>query len=147
VGGVFCATDGFIRPMRILEGYAAAATRLGARFDYGTDVRTIRVRDGRVTAVESDAGVVRCGAVVNAAGAWAAAIARTAGVELPVTPVRRQVATTGPCALLPGDMPMTVFTDDGFHLRVRDGHVLLLWPGPAEAWEDGEVRFDEGWLP
>ena len=32
VGGTFCPSDGFIRPMNILRGYRAAAERLGVRF-------------------------------------------------------------------------------------------------------------------
>ena len=38
---------------------------------------------------------------------------------------------TAPCDLLPADMPMTIWAGDGFHLRVRDGRVLLLWPTPG----------------
>ena len=37
-GGVFCPTDGFMRPMKILEGYADGARRLGVRFVFGTPV-------------------------------------------------------------------------------------------------------------
>src|SRR5262249_30700599 len=61
-------------------------------------------------------------------GAWAASVAQLAGLSLPVAPLRRQVASTAPTAVLPDDMPMTLFADDGFHLRVRDGRVLLLQP-------------------
>jgi sarcosine oxidase subunit beta len=31
-------------------------------------------------------------------------------------------------------MPMTIWVEDGFHLRVRDGRVLLLMPGEGEGW-------------
>src|SRR6185503_8779772 len=41
-GGAFCPTDGFIRPLRILEGYLAAAARLGVRQMWGTEVRGLR---------------------------------------------------------------------------------------------------------
>src|SRR6201999_1492632 len=37
-GGVFCASDGLMRPLEILRGYTEAATRLGARFEYGISV-------------------------------------------------------------------------------------------------------------
>jgi Glycine/D-amino acid oxidases (deaminating) len=39
---------------------------------------------------------------------------------------------------------MTIWIDDGFHLRVRDGRVLLLWPDPAPSGFGTEV--EEGWL-
>src|SRR5690606_7348989 len=118
-------------PLHMLGGYTDAACHLGATFVHGAEVRALRMERDRVTAVETSRGTVHCGAVVNAAGAWAASVARLAGVDLPVTPVRRQVAATAFTDVLPADMPMTIFTDDGFHLRVRDGRVLLLWPGPA----------------
>ena len=37
-GGVFCPTDGFIRPLSMLEGYLAAAKRLGVRVEWGVEV-------------------------------------------------------------------------------------------------------------
>src|SRR5215212_10994701 len=37
IGGAFCPSDGFIRPMSILRGYAEAARRLGVRFVFDAD--------------------------------------------------------------------------------------------------------------
>ncbi len=44
VGGVYCPTDGFIRPPQILRGYLEGAEQLGVRFEYG-----VRVRDSSST--------------------------------------------------------------------------------------------------
>src|SRR5665213_4246463 len=73
------------------------------------------------------------GIVVNAAGPWAAQVAALAGIGLPVVPLRRQVAATIPSGVLPSTMPMTLYACDGFHVRVRDGRVLLLLPSPGAA--------------
>jgi sarcosine oxidase, subunit beta len=146
-GGSFCAFDGFIRPLDILNGYVEAARRLGVRFEFGVEVTGLSIAKrlpGRVMAVETTAGPVQARHVVNAAGAWAG---RLGGVEIPVTPLRRQVAPTVPTSALPDDMPMTIFLEDGFHLRVRDGRVLLLWPQPSTSADPFDDRFDEGWLP
>ena len=119
MGGVFCPTDGFIRPLQILRGYTEAATRLGVKFEYGTRVEGLRLNArGGVETVLTKGGEIAAGLVVNAAGAWAGALARMAGVELPVTPLRRQVAVTRPSELLPAEMPMTI-CGGGFHLRSR----------------------------
>ncbi|HEV2741042.1 MAG TPA: FAD-dependent oxidoreductase [Candidatus Elarobacter sp.] len=145
-GGTYCASDGFIRPLRILDGYRRAAERLGARFVW--DARVVafeRARDARITAVRTARDAVATGAVVNAAGAWAAGVARLAGVELPVTPLRRQVAVTVPTDVLPATMPMTIFARDGFHLRVRDGRILLLLPA-AGAEDPFGVAVEPAWL-
>ena len=146
-GGVYCPTDGFVRPLEIMRGYAEAAARLGARFEYGVSVEGFGAcAGGRVGAVLTSAGEVSAGAVVNAAGAWAASVGRMAGVEIPVTPLRRQVAVTHATRLLPEEMPMTVF-GDGFHLRVRDGRVLLLWPDEPRAGADPfDTSVAEEWL-
>jgi sarcosine oxidase subunit beta len=92
------------------------------------------------------AGEVSAGAFVNAAGAWAGEVARTLGTEVPVTPLRRQVAVTRPFDLLPETMPMTIYAGDGFHLRVRDGRVLLLWPDDPRGEDPFATGVDEGWL-
>jgi sarcosine oxidase subunit beta len=149
VGGSFCPIDGFIRPLNILNGYVEAAKRLGVRFEYGTEVTGFVVAKrlpGRVTAVQTADGPVSADHVVNAAGAWAGELGKLAGVEIPVTPLRRQVAPTMPTSALPEEMPMTIFLEDGFHLRVRDGRVLLLWPQPPSG-DPFDAGFDESWLP
>jgi sarcosine oxidase, subunit beta len=107
IGGTFSSLDGFVKPLEILRGYFEAARRLGVRFEFGREIREL---DPHVT-------------YVNACGAWAAGIC-----EVAVTPVRRRIAATVPTTALPSAMPMTIWAGDGFHLRVRDGRVLLLWP-------------------
>ena len=147
VGGTFCPSDGFIKPLAILHGYLTSAARLGVRVEQGIEVTAIRRgRNDRVTAVETSGGTVETGAVVNAAGAWAAEVAAMAAVPLPVVPLRRQVAATAPCDLLPAEMPMTIWPGDGFHLRVRDGRVLLLRPTPGAAGRPFDIGLDADWI-
>lgn len=85
--------------------------------------------------------------MVNAAGAWAASVAAMAGVRIPITPLLRQVASTVPTDVLPASMPMTIFLEDGFHARVRDGRVLLMWHHDTSALPPFDTTFDEDWLP
>ena len=145
-GGTYCPSDGFIRPLGILDGYRRAAERFGVRFVWDARVTGIeRGRDERIAAVRTSRGVIAAGAVVNAAGAWAGAVARLAGVELPVTPLRRQVAATVLTDVLSATMPMTIFARDGFHLRVRDGRVLLLLP-TAGAANPFDVAVEPAWI-
>jgi len=146
IGGAFCPSDGFLRPLAILRGYLDAARRRGVRVRLGEEVQElVRGRDGRIGSVRLASEEVACGTVVNAAGAWAGELGRRAGVEVPVTPLRRQVACTAPSSALPEDMPMTLWPGDGFHLRVRDGRVLLLRPTPG-ARDPFCADVDDGWL-
>jgi sarcosine oxidase subunit beta len=146
-GGVFCPTDGFIRPLQLLAGYLAAGMRLGVRVEWSTEATGFSLRpDGSISSVLTSRGPIGVAAAVNAAGPWAAAVAEWAGVDLPVTPLRRQAAVTAPCDLLPETMPMTIFAGDGFHLRVRDGRVLLLWPTPGVAGRPFDDSVDPAWV-
>ncbi|HEV2721404.1 MAG TPA: FAD-dependent oxidoreductase [Thermoanaerobaculia bacterium] len=139
-GGAYCPTDGFIRAMQILRGYHDAAARGGARFELGVEVHGLRAVGDRVVALQTSGGEIEAEHVVNAAGAWAS----TFGFDVPVTPLRRRVAPTIVTDALPETMPMTIWTDDGYHIRVRDGRVLLLWPDPAPPGFD--TSLDEAWL-
>ena len=147
VGGVFCQTDGFIKPLEILRGYTEAAARRGVRFQYGVAVEGFELdARGRIESLKTSVGEVSARNVVNAAGAWAGRVARLAGVQVPVEPLRRQVAVTETFELLPEDMPMTVFIDDGFHLRVRDGRVLLLRPDVPRTRDPFEANVEDEWV-
>jgi len=145
-GGTFCPTDGYIRPLEILRGYTEAARRLDVRFRYGAPCTEVRREGDAVRAVRTPGGEIAAGCVVNAAGAWAARVAEMAGARIPVRPLRRQVALTEPCALLPPEMPMTIFCDDGFHLRVRDGRVLLLRPDDPAGEDPFSAEVQDGWI-
>lgn len=147
IGGAFCPSDGFIRPQGIVEGYFTAAGRLGVELEWQVEVTGLRrEQDNRITVVETSRGPVSAGAVVNGAGPWAAQVAQWAGFDLPVAPLRRQVAATAPTDLLPDTMPMTIFTTDGFHLRVRDGRILLLWPTPGVPGRPFHIGVDDEWI-
>ena len=146
-GGTFCPTDGFIRPLEILRGYTASAERLGVSFERGVGVEGFRKgAGGRVESVLTTAGEIAAGSVVNAAGAWAGRLAASAGVALPVVPLKRQVAVTRPFSRLTEEMPMTIFVGDGFHLRVRDGRVLLLWPDEREDRGSFSIEVEDEWV-
>jgi sarcosine oxidase, subunit beta len=151
IGGTFCPWDGFIRPLEILRGFRETAERAGAIFEYGIDAR-LEVAGSRVTGVRTQTGLISSDVVVNATGAWAGELMRQAGLELEVQPSRRQVASSVPTDLLPEDMPMSIFVDDGFHLRVRDGRVILLKPAQHQSTQAApenpfSLEFDPAWLP
>lgn len=147
LGGTFSPTDGFIRPLEILEGYIRASVRRGARIDWRIDVTGFaRGADGRIRSVATTDGEIPVEAVVNAAGAWAGPLAAMAGVRLPVVPLRRQVAATVPTGLLLPSTPMTIDVGDGFHFRERDGRILLLLPTPGTPGEPYDITVEPAWI-
>lgn len=91
---LWCPTDGYVQPNSVTAAYLAVAKSRGARVVTNTRVHSIDVRDGRVAGVTTDRGPIRSELVVNAAGPWAGALARTAGVDLPLVPVLVQYFVT-----------------------------------------------------
>jgi len=86
----------------------------------------------RVTGVQTSRGFVSTNIVVNAAGPWAAQVARLAGAELPVEPLRRQLVPTEPFNQLPQRFPMVIDMSTGFHFRREGKGILLAWNDPEE---------------
>lgn len=99
VSARYCATDAEVNPLAVVFGYADAARARGARLWSHTRVNDIRTHGDKIVAVVTDRGIVAAPTVVNAAGAWAPAIARMADVHLAVKPRRGIVLVTEPVAL------------------------------------------------
>lgn len=142
-GAVFSPVDGFLRPLEIRRGYRQSARAQGVTEVEGA-VEALRIRSGRIEEVRTSSQSISCSRVVNAAGAWAGRLGALAGVDVPVVPLRRQVAVTVPTDAIPPTAPMTIFPD-GFHFRVRDRQVLLLLPSPGAA-DPFDVSVDPAWV-
>jgi sarcosine oxidase, subunit beta len=124
LAGAWHDKDGLADPNGVVQGYAAGARRLGAKIFTATPATGIRVRSGKVTAVETPAGVIETSAVVNAAGPWAGKVGELAGVELPVTPLRRQIAVTSPLRGVPDDFPFVLDFSRSLYFH-REGQGIL----------------------
>ena len=88
-GGVHSPGDGWCDPSGLLQLMRKRAQRLGARYlrdrVTGLDLSGATVRSAKLESGEA----IAAGAVVDAAGPWAAQVAAMAGVDLPVAPMRR----------------------------------------------------------
>jgi sarcosine oxidase subunit beta len=76
--------SGYADPTSTCTTMLAAARAKGATYRQGSPVERIEVDGGRVTGVATANGRISAPTVVLAAGAWSAALARTAGVELDI---------------------------------------------------------------
>ena len=54
---------------------------------------------------------------MNAAGAWVGQIAKMAGIDLPVEPLRRMLVPTEPFDKVAHSAPMIIDMSTGFHFR------------------------------
>jgi sarcosine oxidase subunit beta len=132
VGGSYCPTDGFVDPHSVMMGFMLTARERGVRLWLDTPATGIDVEHGQVTGIVTTRGRVATPVIVNAAGPWARAVARMAGVELPVEPLRRQLVPTEAFDVLPKRFPMVIDMSTGFHFRPEGAGILLAWNDPEE---------------
>jgi len=94
VGASFLPTDGQASPSDITQSLAKGARMHGAKLVEGVQVTGFTMEDGRITAVETNAGSVSCEKVVNCAGQWARQVGAMAGINVPLQPVKHQYIIT-----------------------------------------------------
>jgi sarcosine oxidase subunit beta len=137
-GGAYCAKDGRLDPAIVVRAFADRARELGVEIRERVAVTGLS-RDGeRVTGVETATGPIASTVVVNACGPWAAALSAFAGVDEPVTPLRRQQFLTEPTDKVPRPTPFVVDGDRSFSFhslgdQIRAG---MTRPGERSGWDD-----------
>ena len=94
VGASFLPTDGQASPSDITQSLAKGARMHGAKFIEGVRVTGFEIEKGRVTAVKTNHGTLKCDRVVNCGGMWARQIGALAGVNVPLQPVKHQYVIT-----------------------------------------------------
>lgn len=97
VGGIVSRLDGAALPFRTTFAFQRKAQALGVTFFEGTRAGSLTRGEG-IWRVASDAGVFEAPAVVNAAGAWAGAIAAQLGEPVPMQATALMLAITTPVA-------------------------------------------------
>jgi len=132
LGGSFCSTDGFVDPYSVMNGFMASAVEHGATLWKKAEVTGITKDQQGAFRVETSRGPVSTRTIVNAAGAWAAQIAKFVGVDLPVEPLRRMLVPSEPFSDFPHTSPMVIDMSTGFHFRPEGRGFLLAWNDPEE---------------
>jgi sarcosine oxidase subunit beta len=123
LGATCCMRDGVADPRGVALEVLRRAQQLG-----------VEVRE-HTPAEELDRDVL-----VIACGPWSPQLAATAGVELPIRPLCRQLLLTTPVDRLPEDLPMVIEAETGFHFRRRGDRLVLAMTDPEPRWTyDTEV--------
>ena len=132
LGGSFCSTDGFVDPYSAMNGFMASAVDHGATLWKKTAVTAIHSDSSGVSGVTTSRDEVSTRHVVNAAGPWAAEVAKMAGIDLPVHPLRRMLVPSEAFDDFPHSAPMIIDMSNGFHFRPEGRGFLLAWNDPEE---------------
>ena len=119
-------TDGHVDPSSLTRAFVEGA---GDRILRHTPVTGAERRDGAWT-LTTPRGDVRAGLVVDAAGQWAANVARFAGADLPLVSLEHHYVVTDGIAELSGlerELPVLRDPDGSFYVR-QEGAGLLVGP-------------------
>ncbi|MCO5999514.1 NAD(P)/FAD-dependent oxidoreductase [Actinoallomurus rhizosphaericola] len=145
LAAAYSPTDGHCTPESVVLGYAGAARRHGATLLPNCAATGIETAGGRIVAVQTEGGRIETDTVICAAGAWSREVGEWVGVDLPVTPLRRQILVTEPIP----DLPPTAFTIDfatSFYFH-REGRGLLIGMSDPEETPGFKLDRSDAWLP
>ena len=146
LAAAYSPTDGHCTPESVVNGYAGAARRAGARLVRNCTVTAIDSSGGAITHVVTDKGTVATDTVICTAGAWSRDLGAMVGVDRPVEPLSRQTLTTAP---VPAQAPHTPFTIDfatSFYFHGEGPGLLLGMSDPHEV-PGFRLTESDGWLP
>jgi sarcosine oxidase subunit beta len=132
IGGSFCSSDGFVDPYSAMTGFMTWASEHGAELWKHTEVTSIGRDAVGVYEIETTRGAIQTRTIVNAAGPWAASVAKMIDLDLPVEPLRRMLVPTEPFDQFPHTAPMIIDMSTGFHFRPESLGFLLAWNDPEE---------------
>jgi sarcosine oxidase subunit beta len=140
----FCASDGIIDPHGVAGALWSEGRRLGVDYLFDSNVVDIDAAGGRPR-LRTAAATIEADHVVNAAGPFARNLAVMAGIDLPVTPYRRNLACTEPVPGFPDPIPMCVDMDTGVLIRREAGGFLIAYSDPDDT-PSFETTFDPAFL-
>ncbi|MCS7038925.1 MAG: FAD-binding oxidoreductase, partial [Caldilineales bacterium] len=130
LAATFRQGDGWLSAHEALLGFRQAARRRGAEFRLRAEVTGFLRQGERVVGVQLGEEPLGADAVVIAAGPFSGVVAEWAGVQLPLTTVRRHRLVIGEHPLIPGWAPMTIDQDTGAHWRPEGPGAALAWAEP-----------------
>jgi sarcosine oxidase subunit beta len=146
LAGVWSPSDGFARAGDAVRGLAAAAQARGVQVRTASAVTGVDPAPGGLARVYlTDGTDVLTPTVVCAAGAWSRKVGEMVGVDLPVTPKRREIAFTPALSPRPPQLPFTIdYSTTAYFHGSEDGGLLLGWADPDQP--DGFGReVSRGW--
>jgi glycine/D-amino acid oxidase-like deaminating enzyme len=117
-------TCGYLQPNSLVTAYVSAARDLGVTVAAHAAVTGIGVRAGSLESFSTAAGTFRTEQLIIAAGPWSAALARLAGLDLPIVPVLHEYFVTGPVTGWHADLPCLRIPEVQVYARGEGNRVL-----------------------
>ncbi len=118
-------SDGWVDPARVAIGFATRAGEMGARLLPFTAAQGLLAEGGRATGVMTARGPLHAPVVVDAAGGWAARVAASAGIALPLVPVRHQLFITEAISGVEPLQPIVRLVEASVYVRYEQGGLMF----------------------
>jgi sarcosine oxidase subunit beta len=143
-GASYGLDDGVVDPHGITAGFLNVAREHGAILQLSTEVFQLEWHHG-CWHLETNQGLYRADVVINAAGPFAAELAKRAALEIPVAPYRRNIYLTAPFENFPHPSPLIIDTTTGLYLR-SEGERFLFGLSNLEEPSSTNLAVDWSWL-
>ncbi len=136
LGGTYSPEDGNCSPLLALHAFYSHACQSGATFRYNEPVTDLVIQGGKVQGVKTSQGEYAADVVINASGAWARAVSRLAGLDLPVNPDCHEAGITESVAPFLGPMIVDIRPGPGssnfYFYQHKTGQIIFcITPSPS----------------
>jgi sarcosine oxidase subunit beta len=136
IGGTYSPEDGNCSPLLSLHAFYSHACDAGAVFHYNEPVLDLIIQSGKIQGIKTSQGEYSADVVINAAGAWARAIGKMAGLDLPVNPDCHEAGITESVAPFLGPMVVDIRPGPGssnfYFYQHKTGQIIFcITPSPS----------------
>ena len=137
VGATFGYQDGSMDPWAVLIAYKNKAIELGSDYVHSQVIEVIK-SNNQVKGVKLITGEeIHAPIVLNSAGAWGAIIAKSAGIDLPMEPIKRHVFVIETNSYHEGKLPAIFFPSGLYIIHESQGKFMI-----GKSFANDPIGFD-----
>ncbi len=125
VSAFYLPKDGQTNPLETTQALAKGARMKGATIIENTLVTDIKMKNGAVCGVSTDAGDIACEIVINCAGMWGRKVGKMVGASLPLAAAEHMHAITKPIEGMPTVFPCVRDFDGRTYFKSEVGGILF----------------------
>ena len=151
-GGFLVPSNGQVNPLDVTQALAKGARNRGALIFENTQALRIITKNGRVTGLETDRGIIATDTVLLAGGMWTAEFAARHGVTVPLHAAEHFYILTDGISGLSKSLPGLVVLEERLYTKEDAGKLLIggfeargkAWgrEGIPDTFEFDELPFD-----
>ncbi|XP_015176578.1 PREDICTED: sarcosine dehydrogenase, mitochondrial [Polistes dominula] len=128
-GAVYCGKDGTVDPAMLINSLSKVAKNYGSKIIENCPVTKILTKENvygfkKVVAVETPHGKINTNVILNASGAWSNDIAKMAGLNIPLIPIKHAYVVTEAIEAVK-NLPNVRDADLSLYFKVQGGTMSI----------------------